>query len=314
MKKIKLISVMLAFALTLPLVLISCDTPDIVSNGFLEIPETFGSPYPTNISGSLIPLSVMTEYSTTPKPVQEHGHCPIYVINDQKQFDDFADKFADAMYDNPKVPYFKFHNLSREEIRNIFTEKYGNVDFEKDALIFCVFGSPSGSYRYSVSHIDIEDNKFVINIAQHEPGFSYAHTNDYAELQITMTVPQKDIENITHFDAQRYATRGIYVLESDSKSPSYIMVFDDYTFLMHMSDGRRIWGSCEYGEGDKIIFIDNNTAKKYIFESDNSNNLIFSAKGSAKRLLDNGACFSYENKQQFPAAYFNNVDLEIPIK
>lgn len=273
MKKVKLLSLVLALALFAPMLLASCgNTSNTDDFSYIpDIPQAFGSPYPTsfysnNNGGQWSPLVG----DSTAVPMQPDS-LQTYVVRDRDQLSSALMEEAEDRYERLNDPSYDKDTYIQQQHAKLMLE-FGKYDFDKYSFIFCGGGTPQKGYKYSVSHIDTSDGGFTVYITEHDSG---AHALVPASWSMAMMVPSEVLDNAAYINTRltdySYVT---YTEKTDNAYPAYILLFKDYTFLMYTGGeaGQRIRGSYQYDyDPHRIVLTDGNTGKVCQFSTDLEN-------------------------------------------
>lgn len=119
-------------------------------------------------------------------------HWPVYKLETVSELQDFKATFADSLtfdrgYD--EIPSF-----------DSYAAEYDDTFFQSRTLILCYVQAASGSYRYGIADISVDDNTFCLYVKQ--LNHPEVRTADVQGWFLMAEVSKADIETCEHFDAQ----------------------------------------------------------------------------------------------------------------
>ena len=272
MKKVKLLSLVPALALIVTLLLTSCGNTSNTDD-FSHIPDSLGCKYPTTISTRETAMEQLSELSVNSKKqlFDEYADSryTTFVFRNQAELEQYAQSYA-ALREGQMEDHIANANTSYDHFYNEFMDRYSAVDFDEALLILAAIPSPSTSRNYSVSHVDVSGDKFVIHVAEHRPGADALETAMASQLTLEMIVPLEDVKNVKKFDTVKsYITNGLFYATSDSMNYTSLILLDGGKYVLQGPDGR----ICGYYEdsSERLTLYHTEENKKYVFEHTTSN-------------------------------------------
>ncbi len=127
-------------------------------------------------------------------------HLPLYMIDSEEALKKFVSDYGDVY--SMQASYDTFVGFA-------YATDHCNADFfEEKILLVAYMEASSGSFRYNVGRVSVDDGELLVEIIQRNDPEAY--TADMSGWLMTAEVKREDIKNCTSFDAV-YA--GIYVSE-----------------------------------------------------------------------------------------------------
>ncbi len=147
-------------------------------------------------------------------------HLPVYKLDTAEDLQRFKETFKDILtFDHGynEVPSF-----------NEVSAGYDEEFFAAHTVILAYVASGSGSFRYGVREVAMDGSALCLNVVQ--TNHPEVGTDDMAGWLVMAEVPDKEIETVTHFDAQMVKPADPIgdLFETIMSSPSFSSDSEDY--------------------------------------------------------------------------------------
>ncbi len=185
-------------------------------------------------------------------------HLPLYRIDSKEELEKFIEDYGDVFSMNYKYD---------ENEGFAAATAHCDVDFFADKFLLVAYmEAPSGSFRYGVRKISIDDGELTLEIEQtNDPE---AHTDDMSGWLVTVEILRAPVSNCTSFDAVYVGVNGRedepYVPQIMSEPPTLAVITPDGSIKASMGTSSWFYPVGDGTSGANMYDSNYPTSKQFI--------------------------------------------------